>query len=347
MKSLTSIFIRDIVLIYRNKLLLVVLLILAVMTIIYHVIPDTITRTENRFFADLTEKGLLKKELTRRDFPTTHIMPGEKELRDSVKQERGRIGILVADGTNGRPVFTVIHNGFLTDKEKVLLHAGLERTWMELSGNVRHSVMPRLEMGGEKARIRLRDSLLSVLMAFEVMVLGFLFVAVLLFQEKQEGGILSYRVTPGGAIVYTGSKAILWGLVCTLYGILLGLLTIGPGPWILPMIPLVFLSSFFMTALGLLVAVFFKNISEWFFIGLAVLAVNMLPQVSLLNPQFSPAWLSMIPSYPVIHLTRELLIHGRYPEGALFQMALLTVECAAVFLMAAAAVKLRLLREVR
>jgi ABC-2 type transport system permease protein/fluoroquinolone transport system permease protein len=85
---------------------------------------------------------------------------------------------------------------------------------------------------------------------------------------------------------------------------------------------LVILASSMMTLLGLAIAVFFNNISEWFFVGLGVLVLNLLPVLSYVMPTFAPQWLTLIPSYPVLFGVRELL----FPTGAAGFMTPLLVQ---------------------
>jgi len=97
------------------------------------------------------------------------------------------------------------------------------------------------------------------------------------------------------------------------------------------------------TFLGLAVAVFFNNISEWLFIGIALLMINMAPVISYGWPSFAPSWLTLLPSYPIIFGLREIL----FPTGrSLIEFFLyLTSFTVVSYLICHAAVHFKLMRE--
>jgi ABC-2 type transport system permease protein/fluoroquinolone transport system permease protein len=70
------------------------------------------------------------------------------------------------------------------------------------------------------------------------------------------------------------------------------------------------LTSSLMTMLSLAVSVFYRNLSEWFFVGVGILLVNSLPMISYALPSFAPAWMTWLPSYPAVFAVRGILFHG-------------------------------------
>jgi ABC-2 type transport system permease protein/fluoroquinolone transport system permease protein len=110
---------------------------------------------------------------------------------------------------------------------------------------------------------------------------------------------------------------------------------------------LLVLSSAFMTLFSLAVAVFYRSLSEWFFVGVAVLVINSLPMISYGMPSFAPTWLTYIPSYPTVFATRDLLFHGAgwsdVQPVVLYLAALTLVAFAAAYM----SIRYRLLKEGR
>ncbi|MCA9972071.1 MAG: ABC transporter permease, partial [Anaerolineales bacterium] len=152
---------------------------------------------------------------------------------------------------------------------------------------------------------------IPIFLVFEVVALGFFLVAAMIFQEKQEGVIRALRVSPTGTLGYVLSKTAVFLILSLAYALLLLLLSMGLDVDYPRLLLLVALSSTMMTMAGIAVAVFFNNISEWFFAGTFVLLIFILPSVSYAIPSFAPAVLSWIPSYPVVFGIRELL----FPTG--------------------------------
>jgi ABC-2 type transport system permease protein/fluoroquinolone transport system permease protein len=170
--------------------------------------------------------------------------------------------------------------------------------------------------------IPLNMSVVPVAMVFDVVLLGFTFGAVMIFQEKQEGVNKAYRVSPASTLDYLLSKNLLFVLLSTVYGTLLVFIGFQFAADYGRILLLVILTSSMMTLLGLAIAVFFNNISEWFFIGVGVLVVNMLPVFSYSIPTFAPAWLTWIPSYPVLFGVRDVL----FPRGDGIVLAPLLIQ---------------------
>jgi ABC-2 type transport system permease protein/fluoroquinolone transport system permease protein len=108
---------------------------------------------------------------------------------------------------------------------------------------------------------------------------------------------------------------------------------------------LAFLSSALFTLIGLSVTVFFKDMSSWFSVSVLVLAVNMLTMVSYSYPAFSPAWIKVIPSYPIIFALEGLLFGMHREIGS----TLLTIlfEAAVLFILTCFLVKKKLLQSER
>jgi hypothetical protein len=177
--------------------------------------------------------------------------------------------------------------------------------------------------------------------------LGFFIVAVLVFQEKQEGAIRAYRVSPAGPLAYILSKNLLLVVLALPYGGLLVLAGRGLEVNYLNLFILIILSSSLMTFAGLFVAVFFNNISEWFFIGVFILILNMLPLIAYAMPAFAPAWLTWIPSYPVVFGVREILFPTGKSGFMLPMAGLLAAQTAVALAAAYWAVSTRLMREAR
>jgi fluoroquinolone transport system permease protein len=102
-----------------------------------------------------------------------------------------------------------------------------------------------------------------------------------------------------------------------------------------------------MTMFSLAVAVFFRNLSEWFFVGVAILLVNSLPMFSYAMPSFAPAWVTLIPSYPAVFASRDVLFYGSgllaISPTVLYLVVLNLLALAAAY----AAVRFKLLEEGR
>jgi hypothetical protein len=159
-------------------------------------------------------------------------------------------------------------------------------------------------------------------------------------------------VTPSGALNYIFSKTALFILLSLAYGIPIlavtyALMPAGSTPNFALTLLLVVLSSAFMTLFSLALAVFYRSLSEWFFMGLAVLLINSLPMISYGMPSFAPAWLTFIPSYPTVFATRDVLFNGAGLADIFPVVLYLSALIVLAFVAAYAAIRYRLLKEGR
>jgi hypothetical protein len=309
-KRFTTLFLQDLIVAYRNGFIWVTLLLLVIMSLLVLLLPEKVESQTAELFYDGSVDQVMTSYLRRQGADESAIYTDRAALDDSLRENKGRIGI-VFSGSLDHPAFTIITSGQVAEENLNLLAASLESMIADLRGTP----------GPENYRVEmLRPSSppipfnlvgIPVFIVFEVVLLGFFIVAVLVFQEKQEGVLRAYRVSPAGPLAYILSKNLLFIVLAIPYGGLLVLIGYGFRVNFLNLFILIVLSSALMTSFGLFVAVFFNNVSEWFFVGVFVLLLNMLPLISYGLSVYAPVWLTWIPSYPVVFGVREIL----FPTG--------------------------------
>lgn len=333
MNGFGSILALDAKLLLRNGFAVVMAISLAVSVVAVHLIPDRLTGGGRRYVLDASEDGRYAASLPGEE--QTVLVADRRELDLHVRAERSATGIVL--GGNGARVVT---SAPLTGERRRLTAA-------ILAGAASGVALRVLEPGA----VRLADSdrTAVVLVAFEIAIIGFLFISVLLLQEKQEGVIRAYRVTPAGALVYVASRGVFWTAVTVVYGALFLLATLrGIGMsvdrWML-MLGLFTLAGATMTYLGLVVATFFRSLSGWFFPGVALLVLNMLPSISFAFPSFSPGWIRAIPSYHLLFAARDILFGQLEPTRLVTTFGLFGLLAAVLLGLSWVAVRFKLLRE--
>lgn len=322
MKKVLYLIIQDTRLLLRNALFWVVTgsLIVIVITVRFLIPEDFNPEMQNMVSYNLDVGSPLLSSLT-----------SEQAVMESVKKE-GTIGFI----QNGDSI-TLVHSG-LSQKAQNALIAAL---FGESSGMKMRAESLQENTGTIPANIRLTPDFIC----FEALVSGFLMAGILLLEEKEGGTIKAYRISPAGTIEYVAGKTILFGILGTLYSLLMAVLIIGFkfswGGFIL----LAFLSSVLFTLIGLSTTVFFKDMSSWFSVSILVLAVNMLTMVSYSSPTFSPAWIKVIPSYPIIFALEGLLFGMRRGIGS--TLLIILFEAAILFVVTCFLVKKKLLQSER
>lgn len=186
--------------------------------------------------------------------------------------------------------------------------------------------------------------LMPIFICFEAVILGFLMAAILMLGEKQDHVLKAYRVSPGGTLPYILSKVCLFVGVGSVYALLMVISTLGFHFDLLNFLILTVLGCILYTILGLSVAVFFKDISGWFFVAAVLLALNMLPMISYSMPSFSPGWIKLIPSYPMLFAYKDILFSESRSQ-LVGTYTLLACEAAAALGISALLIKKKLLSE--
>lgn len=223
----------------------------------------------------------------------TTALDSEEQLRQAVMQNSA-IGLLGSD--NGS--ITVIHTG-LSEKT---VHAIMTMLFSspKIDAEV-ESIEP------DRITIPFNKRMAPVFICFEALIIGFILGGALMLSEKEEGTIRALRIAPIGADRYIISKTALFSIIAVVYALLMAFFTLGFNFSILSFILLSFFGAAIFSLIGLAFSTFFKDMSSWFFSMALLLSINMLPVVAYSEPSFSPFWLRLIPSYPIIFAYENIL----------------------------------------
>lgn len=321
-KMLKSLIAQDMKLLIRNAIFWVisVSLVLIVLTVRF-LIPEDFDAESNK----LVSYGL------ETDHPAIVPLESEQAVLDFVRDE-GAAGFIGEGDT-----VTLVHSG-LSEKAQKALMVSLFSIHPEAVVEV-SALRPNTVLIPQNIRLA------PIFICFEALVLGYLLSGILMLSEKEQMTIKAFRVSPAGTVPYVLGKTLLFAALGTLYALLMAVLIVGVrfdwGGFLL----LSFLSSALFTLLGLSVTVFFRDMSSWFFTALLILSANMLTMASYSAPSFSPFWIRMIPSYPVIFGFAHILFgSGKGIAGTLLTV---TIETVVLFALSCILVRLKLLKSGR
>lgn len=306
MKRFFSMFMQDLILAYRSGLILVTGVLLALMIALVLFLPREL-KVHNEMILDQSKGTILANYLNAQGVKEGVVYIDEQEFSESLQKQPNKIGVILS-GDVENPDFEIITNSLIAAENINLLKASLERAILDLRGQSETS-LPVVFLRNVSAPPAFNLKVVPIALVFEVVLLGFFFVAVMMFQEKQEATLKAYRVTPAGAWNYILSKNLLFVVLSLAYGIPLLLVGFGASVNYGLLFLLLILTASMMTLLSLIIAVFFRNLSEWFFVGVVVLVINSLPSISYAMPSFSPTWMTWIPSYPAVFAVRDVLFN--------------------------------------
>ena len=176
-----------------------------------------------------------------------------------------------------------------------------------------------------------RENALPPLLAFNCSLMGMFIMAAYVFLDKKEGVINAYAVTASSVSRYLLSKTFVIMLTAVVSGLIVVIPVMGFSVNYGLLLLLLLTSGFFGSVLGLLVASFYQNITKAFATIFLLLMLMMVPAIAYFLPGWSPAWVSFIPSDPIIKGFREILTPGGDVLYALLASAGFLVAGAALF----------------
>ncbi len=345
-RGFCSLLKQDLVVAYRNGFFLVVVGLAVIFVILVRfVIPSEVKITPREYVVDLTEEQTIADLFMKKGLADI-LLPSEDALLSLMQEDRNTIGI-VFRGSRENPTAVIHHQGHEPKKALNALSAAVSLVWNEAGALGRPSFSTPVLLRPESGKLPFNLSMIPLLIVTEVVLLGFLFVAVMVFQEKAEGSINAYRVSPRGTWTYIFSKSVTNVVLALCYGLLLFLPTIGPAPTLAAVLPLVTVASFLMTVTGLSVSVFFNSLSDFIYVALLVFVLFCLPVASYFFPAFKMPVFELIPSYPLMFGIREILFPTGKTGFYLPMLIRLAAESVVALLVAAWAVNRNLLKEAR
>jgi len=312
MKRFASLFMQDLKISVRNALILFLFAVMVVMVgVLALLVPEEPPIQEALLVADLTEGELYGEALRRAEGGLLEFFSDEVSLLTALEENPNTIALLIT-GARGDPEVKVYHHGLMNSYSEALMAQFLTRQFNDPAAMELFNQPGAISfMRGEQTGPQGSKTYVPLLLALDVAMMGFMMGAVLILEEQGDGTLRALRVTPLGTSTYILSKSLVFLLVSLVYALLLLLVM---GVW--PTMPLLFwvmisAGSLLFTFIGMILAAFFKTMSQWLLAGMAVLVASMLPIVSFLAPAFQPGWMGWIPTYWMLKGFNEML----FPVG--------------------------------
>ena len=157
-----------------------------------------------------------------------------------------------------------------------------------------------------------RQNMLPVFLTFNGSLMGMFIISSYIYLDKNEGIIKAYAVTASKVRTYLLSKVGVLLVVSILTSLMLIVPVMGFKINYGMFLILLITSAFFASALGLLIASFFRGMIESFGVIYLVMMIMILPNIAYFISSWQPAFITWIPTYPLIQGFKEILIHGDY-----------------------------------
>jgi hypothetical protein len=301
---------KDIITGFRNYYFLMVIIVaLLFVGIIQFVIPEN-TNIKPSVYYFIDYEGEMKEYLqdmisqSEKEHDKIYEVNSREEIINNMKKNTNSIGMVIT-ANEGRPSIEFIMQGYENEQAKNALLLSMKD---EINGAFNEDIkidVVRLKEGLNIEKIPLNKNVLPLFLLTEPTMLGFILIAALIFMEKDEGTIKAYIVTPGRLPEYLASKITLMLILGVISTFISTVLVVGFNADYLSLLILVILGGIFASSLGLIVASFFKNLSQAMIWIIAITLILSIPTLSYFLPSFAPWFFTILPTYPLMFAIRE------------------------------------------
>ncbi|MBP7263191.1 MAG: ABC transporter permease [Spirochaetia bacterium] len=346
MKNALNQALRDWILAWRNGHVAVVLAIMVLMWLLIFFLPTELELSNPVAILDASHGASVRRAAAETGMDGQMFAQDQADYDARMAADPNILGVSVR-GTPDALSVTIEAGAHVPPASVAALRASMDAIIRLARGQTDGTEMEAVVLRPGSRRAPLSLTGVPVFLVFEAGILGFLLVAVFVFQEKQEGTLRAYRAAPGGGAPYVAAKLAVFVGLSLAYGggVLAAAALKGARPDWFGALGTLALSSAFMTLLGLGFATFFRNLSGWFFPGLGILLLNMAPFFSYARPSFNPAWIKAIPSYDALFLIRDYVLNPGTGSDAAAPLLRILAWTALAAVFCALAVRLRLLKE--
>lgn len=315
MRRLLGLLIKDFKVAYRNFFLLIVIVVAGLLILITNfLIPEKVNLDSKVLFAvEGQEEETLRGTAGYLESQSgSRRLSDRNEITQGMKADKNTVGLLLKE-SGGKPEIEIILQGFENERSRNALALTLESILNAGQISSENIEVITLKTDGSHEKISFNKSFVPLMILNEPIMLGFIFIATLIFIEKEEGTIKAYMVTPGGLAVYLWSKILLMMGLSLLSTVLITIFTAGLNVnWLLLLI-ITIAGSLFSSTVAMFIASFFDNISQAMIWILGISLLFTAPIVSYFIPSFAPRFVTQIPTYQLMFALREAI----FPSGGL------------------------------
>lgn len=233
------------------------------------------------------------------------ITDSKEEIKQKMTNDRSSIGMYI-HSENSNIYFEYILQGYENEKIKNILRTTTESDIAQKLGNYDlNSKTIILDTNNEKLTDRV--NMIPVFLVLNSAFMGLFIIAAYIFLDKDEGTIRALAVTPAAVWQYLLSKVGVMMVSGLITGLLVSITLAGTKANYLQLLLLLMATNAFGTTLGLFISSFFNSITEamgWLYMMIIILSITT---VSYYMPSFSPIYIKILPSYPMLFAFRETL----------------------------------------
>ncbi len=332
----------DLTVAMRNGIILITAIVaIAYILLVNFVIPEELnTPFSGQVILDESEGSAYTAIFEKTD--SGAVVYQNREDFDKEMDKGTAMGIILSDDG-----FTLLKQGYESDEMVNSARAAMQFFLDRLKGQ---NDLDRIEIEALKeypAQLNLKEKMIPMLLASDIILLGFLFGTTMIFQERKEKSLTAYRVSPAGTINYLMSKATLNVMMALAFAFVFAAFTIGFSINYPAYFLLVGVVAFLITFIGILLGQFFSSLSDFMYVMLGFMMIISLPVFTYTNPNFRFPGIELIPSYPVIFAVDAMMKPGWRWADISNPLLVLGIELIIFFVLAWVVTRKHLLKEKR
>jgi len=223
-------------------------------------------------------------------------------------EEEGKFSAIVYLDENNEVAYTYYMQGYETERLKnlYLIFHNKVATVDEIREHMDSQVVRALYTDHQE--LNDKENLIPVFLTFNGSLMGLFIIAAYIFLDKKEGTIKAYAVTASPVRQYLISKVGVIIVMAIVSSLVILMPVMGLQPNYLLLLVFIITSGFFASSLGLVLTSYYKDMMQSFGTLYILILAMILPNIAYFIPSWEPAWIKVIPSYPMIQSFKEIIL---------------------------------------
>ncbi|MDE0882380.1 MAG: ABC transporter permease [Myxococcota bacterium] len=270
-------------------------------------------------------------------------MASTEELQAWAAEDRSRVG-LVFSGSRHEPAVEIVH---AAEPDAGLLQMARVQAgvfWSRIGGLGWARGHRYTHLGEDRKPSPFNHGLMGVLLAVDVAISAFLFLAMMIFEEKQTGAIEAIKVSPVGTLSYLSAKITATMIHSLPPAVLLILMVMPDAVSSLELWSVLVVATLAFSFAGAILGVLLKSLFDGIFWVVLASYALLLPLFAYLLPTLDQLWMHYIPTWGALYGVRSALFPTGRSDDVWMALFSMLPALALLALIATALVHMRLLR---
>lgn len=307
--KLLATFLRDLKVSFRSFYIYIeFIMALIIVAVLLFVVPENMDGQGKLYlYLDpaLTDSGI-EEALSKEEATAVTLLGSLGEVKAAMSEDRTAQGAAITL-KEGAVSYEMVLQGYESEEIRNLLEQVVRLELLkDHPSYVKSTQVTTLEKNSE--RLSDRISYMPILLLLNSAFMGLFIVAAYVFMDKEEGTIKALTVTPVSVRDYLLAKSGVMLLTGLMTGVLTTVLVAGFQVHYGLLLVLLAAANFFGTAVGLFIASFYDSVIKAMgalYVAIMILAFGA---VSYFMPSFSPVFMKLLPSYPLLFAFREVFL---------------------------------------